>query len=398
MHRSESRNSQRPKRRRDDKGSRRRLLLLAAYSIAMFAALFSPFDYEFPTHRERNNAVWLEDGGLQLAHKGIVMSPADATQLYRRLVSSEGFTLEMWIATADLDQGGPARIVTYSLDTALRNFTLGQDDDALVFRLRTTETDLNGARPQSVVRNVFSSLNPIHIAVSYNHTTTTVFIDGQIEARSNQPGGGFDNWDRHYRLAFGNELTGTRPWSGTFFRVAIYNRALSPEEVQANASVLPHLEQPPRTSESVALYAFDEHDGRLVRDHSGTAEPLHLVIPESVIVFQKPFLHPPYRYIDPKFFDLKLALDIAVNVGIFIPIGFILYGSARKRIERVLLAGIAVVATGVMLTFGIEIIQYFIRGRESSLGDVLHNSTGAIIGTVMAILQESRFPKAKKTS
>jgi hypothetical protein len=37
-----------------------------------------------------------------------------------------------------------------------------------------------------------------------------------------------------YRLAIGNELTNNRPWLGEVFLIAIYNRALSANEVQQN--------------------------------------------------------------------------------------------------------------------------------------------------------------------
>ena len=367
----------------------------------MAAALFFPFDYDFPTHRERNNVAWLDDEpGLLLRPRSIVRSPASAAQLHRRLVSSGGLTIEAWLATADLDRFGAARVVTYSLDTALRNFTLAQDGDALVFRLRTSKTDLNGVRPQSVIGNVFTSLDPMHIAVSYDGNVTAIYLDGEIVARRDRPQGGFDNWDPDYLLAFGNELTGTRPWSGKLFRVGIYDRALSEEEIRLVAAARPPLEHEhlPVRGGLVGLYTFDAGGGRIVRDHSGAAEPLDLAMPQSVIVSEKPFLHAPYRYIDPRFPDPMRLIDVAVNLCIFIPVGFLLYGSARRRTESALLAGLAVVATGVLLTVCTETIQYVIRGRESSLGDVLHNSAGTVIGVAIARVQRSRSRDARKTS
>lgn len=45
-------------------------------------------------------------------------------------------------------------------------------------------------------------------------------------------GGDFSNWNHTYRLSLGNTVIGDRPWLGTYHRVALYNRALSPAEVQ----------------------------------------------------------------------------------------------------------------------------------------------------------------------
>ena len=54
--------------------------------------------------------------------------------------SSGELGLEAVIRTHDLNQKGPARIVTFSSGASSRNFTLGQDKDKLVFRLRTSRT------------------------------------------------------------------------------------------------------------------------------------------------------------------------------------------------------------------------------------------------------------------
>ena len=52
------------------------------------------------------------------------------------------------------------------------------------------------------------------------------------------PGGGIagdaSNWSGQCRLVLGNEVTGDRPWLGTLFLVAIYDRAIALDEVQRN--------------------------------------------------------------------------------------------------------------------------------------------------------------------
>ena len=43
----------------------------------------------------------------------------------------------------------------------------------------------------------------------------------------------FANWGTDFKLVFGNETSGDRPWRGHLYDVAIYDRALAPEEVRA---------------------------------------------------------------------------------------------------------------------------------------------------------------------
>jgi len=42
------------------------------------------------------------------------------------------------------------------------------------------------------------------------------------------------NWDSGYELALANEITGDRPWLGTYYLVAIYGKSLSYKEVARN--------------------------------------------------------------------------------------------------------------------------------------------------------------------
>lgn len=51
------------------------------------------------------------------------------------------------ITTSDLEQSGPARIVTFSNNHLNRNFTLGQHEEEFVFCLRIPKTGLNGLNP-----------------------------------------------------------------------------------------------------------------------------------------------------------------------------------------------------------------------------------------------------------
>lgn len=53
-------------------------------------------------------------------------------------------------------------------------------------------------------------------------------------------------WDTHYPLLVGNENTGDRPWLGTIYEVAIFDRVLSQEEIKqfSHSSWPEHIEAP----------------------------------------------------------------------------------------------------------------------------------------------------------
>jgi len=199
---------------------------VVTYMLMLFVALLWPFDFAF--QREKNNVHWItKSNGIEFRQRGQVLSRSSTENLCGRLLIGTGFSLEMWIASENEVQSGPARIVSYSLNTGLRNFTLGQSGENLVMRLRTTKTDLNGINPHLKVANVFGSAGLQHIVVTYDFLEQRVYINGTIQAREKIPGGRFTNWDPSYYLVLGNEATGDRPWLGKIFFLAMYSRPLA---------------------------------------------------------------------------------------------------------------------------------------------------------------------------
>ncbi len=181
--------------------------------------------------------------GIGLRQGSLLATAAPATRLSREIQQTQALTVEAWVKPAQVAPAQtPARIVTLSTDINQRNFTLGQSNNQYVMRLRTTTTGLNGTEP--VVEG--GSVNPnqlTHLVYTRDRAGNAVlYVNGQRQQRG-QISGNLSNWNETYRLALGNELTGDgqrpaqegqRPWLGEYHLVALYNRALSAEEVAHN--------------------------------------------------------------------------------------------------------------------------------------------------------------------
>ena len=87
---------------------------------------------------------WLDGGGLRITRPTLIASSGAATKINEAVRQSGAISIEAWIKPANLSQAGPARIVTISRDTGVRNVTLGQKGRAYEVRLRTTATSANG--------------------------------------------------------------------------------------------------------------------------------------------------------------------------------------------------------------------------------------------------------------
>jgi hypothetical protein len=86
--------------------------------------------------------------------------------------------------TGDVKQSGPARIVTYSQDSLHRNFTLGQNQRALTFRLRTPASDSNGTNPAVYSGPVFVPNRPTFVAAVYDGRISELYVDGKCVAQA----------------------------------------------------------------------------------------------------------------------------------------------------------------------------------------------------------------------
>ena len=125
-------------------------------------------------------------------------------------------------------QDGPSRIVSNSDGTVYRNFTLGQDGDALVMRLRTSE-DLSGLAPTLTAPGAITGERQVAIFVrSGEHNT--FFVDGE-QVATLTVAGDFSNWSRSFPLLLANEATADRQWDGEIYKVTFFSRALRESEV-----------------------------------------------------------------------------------------------------------------------------------------------------------------------
>lgn len=179
------------------------------------------------------SAVQHAKGALEIKSKASIQSEDASRRLAQAISQSGEFTLEAWIRPANTKQEGPARIVTLSRNSSERNFTLGQEKDQFDMRFRTTETSKNGLPSTSTARK---SLEPklTHVVYSKDsHGRARIFLDGEVVA-DQKVSGAMKNWSDSYRLALGDELSGDRPWLGTYYLVALYSRELEPSEIRTH--------------------------------------------------------------------------------------------------------------------------------------------------------------------
>jgi hypothetical protein len=186
-------------------------------------------------------AVRWTDDGLAIHSGTLIASEGPPARLIEGVRDSGEMTLEAWITPANNTQAGPARILSLSSGSNQRNFTLGQIGDKYEVRFRARGTDSNGlpgvSSPSGSVETRLTQV----VYTRDKEGNAKIYLNGEEAGHIESPTD-LSNWDRGFHLYLGNESTQDRPWQGTFHRIAIYNRALTAEEVTASSPRLARYE------------------------------------------------------------------------------------------------------------------------------------------------------------
>lgn len=191
------------------------------------------------------------DGALTIGAVARVTSVGFADKIIGSVMASNEITVEAWITPASGTQTGPARIVTISPNAMPpRNFSLQQAGSSYQVLMRhrgVLRAGFPPGDPMGFLRTATGSV----VGQARTHVVYTRDLAGESRIYLNgnrtpaavasigvNPGGippdwDLSNWER-YPLVLANEESQDRPWLGTFHLVAIYDRALSADEVSQN--------------------------------------------------------------------------------------------------------------------------------------------------------------------
>jgi len=186
-------------------------------------------------------AVQWVTGGLAVNAPALLATTGPATRLARAMKSSNEITIEAWVKPVKKEMMGLGRVLTLSDGPARRNFILAQSGNAYQIGLRSTDasgsTDVNASlRP--IVGGSTDTNALMHIASTRDEMgDARLYINGMLVTRR-RISGGFSQWDEKFQLALGNEFASDgrddRCWLGEYHLVAVYNRALSEDEIRQN--------------------------------------------------------------------------------------------------------------------------------------------------------------------
>ena len=224
------------------------------------------------------------------------------------------------------------------------NFLLGQWKDAFIPVLRT-EQKLQGIKIG--IKEALKKDERTQFLINYDGRRLFLCQDG-ISKNYREVGPlSFSNWNRTYPLVVGTDSHGRSQWKGVLHEIAVFDIAMTPEEVQRfKGSGVQGKEEPLAASHKpqgrtiehkrpLIHYVFKQENtyetefrgGKAlgVRD-LGKGEAADLVMPEQFAPYQRVYLG-----WDPDWMKNRSDwLDLAVNILGFIPFGALLFVQSGK--------------------------------------------------------------------
>jgi VanZ family protein len=355
--------------------------------LGFCAVAWWPFAF-WPTNQVR----WLtEPPGLHFAENAIIRDaavlPTPANAATREAAD---FTVELWLEADALATNDVAHILTIHDRQLPSNFVLCQWKQEILLRVPNEHS-------RSSIREVGAdgALEPTRaklITITGSAAGTDFYFDGVPQRQF--PGFKVAATAFRGKLIVGNAANGNHAWNGKILGLALYQRALDAGEVaQHHAQWMVRQARQFTNDPSVAaLYLFEEGDGKMTRDSSRHGH--QMAIPSTYRVPHKEFLAPWGRPMNQGIdYD-----DIVTNVLGFVPFGFCFFLHRRSRSRRGgVRDALVVVFTGAVISLVLETVQFWLGNRDSSLLDVICNTTGTWFGVMVASTVRSKNNRAKTT-
>ena len=342
--------------------------MLLAYALIMASFAFRPFR-QIPGWGYAPTSIGWDSDGIRLYPGAALEDRAHVDRVRKALVKSGALTLDIEMRTDSLKQAGPSVVFGLSRNNIYRSFMFGQQGNGVEFRLSTGVTDPGGLHGSLLVPGVLDANAMQRFTATYDGEAIKLYLNGRFLSEKTGLESDFNEWGRNLLLVVGDEPTGGNGWSGVVRSVALFDRVLQKDEIDKRV-------------------AGDEVPGAVLEYGFGSNASGQLNLPEGLARLR-------YRNLfittDPSAYDLD---DCLFNIAGFIPLGVLAYIVLPMRMEKRKAVALLVPLLASLAASGtIEFVQCFVDGRVPCLVDLIYNSTGGLIGGLLAWLAHSTFTK-----
>jgi hypothetical protein len=348
------------------------LCVLAA--LALMWATLKPFN-----PHPHNDVSWLPDAnGVRFGGTGIILSDGPLQPAAGWAPLDGECAIEVYLLPFTDDDAG--NFLTFSSDDNLDAVFLRQWRESLLIY---KSFPAKGRGPKLVdfeIDKVLRVKQLVLVTISSGQQGTAVFINGKLVKST--PHFAIHLTDLYRNIVLGTSPSNFQVWHGQIRGLAIYDSPISQAQAAEHYSdwsgATAWQDAPTGAAEHLlARYDFRERSGSVIRSQVGGPP---LTIPPYFSVPHKPLLASPIEEFD---WTRSWRVDVIANIIGFMPFGFVLCGFfalSRPRGQAILISALV----GGLLSLFVETLQYYIPQRDSSLTDVMSNTTGTLLGALIA--------------
>lgn len=200
--------------------------------------------------RNADKDHWKTNGGLDMDGSFIAESIGDCRKTFQAIEKTNELTLEVWLkpheSFATTDALHLRRLCTFAESHVARNFSFSISCEMIETWLRTDRTNKYGVYLEDKgmpnrhrYKYKYSKIKKFpkdiaHLVISRNNQgLMQYFINGELQFKRELPGM-IKDWNKKFKFIIGNERNGENPLKGVYYMLAVYNKALSENEVYNN--------------------------------------------------------------------------------------------------------------------------------------------------------------------
>ena len=183
---------------------------------------------------------WDPEQGLEITRDALLVPSDMNMKVIDSCMTSNAISLEAWIRTGNMEQDGPAHIISIS-DPIDQGIALSQEfeySDAVRYYFTASDegpgSEADRAASMST-EETYGIIGLQHLVYTRDaEGNASFYVDGQLAGRGIAERD-FSSWNEHtFKISLCNSLGFENPWKGKLFLVALYNNALSPDQVAQN--------------------------------------------------------------------------------------------------------------------------------------------------------------------
>lgn len=356
-------------------------LALIAMLVGLLIAGLTPFEFT-----PENRVNWSIPGpGVQFRIPGAAHSEFSVETGRSR--APEALTVHLLVEANELVDSRVATLLTLVDGNDPAPLVFGQWMDTFLIRLRDPSAEPGGYREVRAPGSLAVGKQMLLSVRIDPARGTTIFAGDAAHPRTFLRSEALPVDSFEGRLLLGCREDGSGFWRGRFMGLVVLEGAPSNPEIYHARERLRRdgFGSFARAPGVIGLYLFDEGSGESVRNLASAGGLGPLSMPRIFTPLAPRFLFLPKL---EALLSHSFRSDIVLNLLGFIPFGILTahWLRGRGRVGRVRII-VLTLLLGAFLSFFIELVQYWIPARRSTLTDLVLNTLGAMLGASLALLR-----------